>query len=64
MARSGFGYRLRLPEFEILEGRIGFKDIEEGVDWQGLMNVPKRESFQTGKVVRRPVEYSAQPDGA
>jgi hypothetical protein len=64
MTRGGFGCRLRLPQLEILEGRIGFEKVEEVVEGQLLGNVLDGKPFQTSEVVRRPVRYSAQPDGA
>ena len=32
MTGSWFGCRLRLPQLEILEGRIGFEDVKEVID--------------------------------
>jgi len=39
---SEFGCRIRLPQREILEGRIGFKGVEGVVDGQGLVNIFER----------------------
>jgi hypothetical protein len=64
VARSGFGCRLRLPQLEIFESRIGFEDVEEVVDRQCMGNIFNGEPFQTNEMVRCPIRYPAQPDGA